>query len=125
MSYNCERSAFNSERRYPMQKLNQPDASSNGRSEGAEVTPRANPEALTQNCVALNDLVYDLRQGSDNSDGFYREVAQFSDRVVSEIERRMGFWLDNYASYVRMELHEADRSRGEYDLDLLILGLAL
>jgi hypothetical protein len=108
-----------------MQELNQPDASPNGRREEAEVAARANPEASTPNCVALNDLVYDLRLGGDNSDGFYRDVAQFSDRVVIETERRMGSWLDGYASYVRVELREADRSRGEYDLDLLILGLAL
>src|ERR1035437_7063834 len=125
MSYNSERSAFNSGRRYPMQELNQPDASPDGRRAEADVTPPANPEPSTPNCVALNDLVYDLRLGSDNSDGFYRDVAQFSDRVVIETDRRMGSWLDGYASYVRVELREADRSRGEDDLDLLILGLAL
>jgi hypothetical protein len=71
------------------------------------------------------DLVYDLRLGAANSEAFYPDVAQFSDRVLTAIKRRTGSSMDDYASYVQVELREAVRSRGEYDLDLLMLGMAL
>jgi hypothetical protein len=41
------------------------------------------------------------------------------------IKQLAGTSIDDYASYVRVELREADRSPGEYALDLLVLGLAL
>lgn len=108
-----------------MQRLNKPDVCPIGQCEAADAAALSNRKRSTPGKVSLNDLVYDLRLGGDNSDGFYRDIAQFSDRVLAEIEKRMGSRLDDYASYVQVELREAGRSRGEYDLDLLILGLAL
>jgi len=70
-------------------------------------------------------LVYDLRLGAGNSDGFFEAVAEFTDRVLIAVKRLTGSSIDDYASYARIELREADRSPGEYLLDLLVLGLAL
>ncbi len=69
--------------------------------------------------------MYDLSLGTGSSDGFYVALAEFSDRVLAAIRRRTGSSIDDFSSYVRVELREAERSRGEYELDLLILGLLL
>jgi len=82
------------------------------------------PESVTPQ-VRTRDLVYDLRLDGANSDGFYRDAAAFSDRVLVEIELRAGSVIGDYTEHARNTLREADRSRGEYDLDLLILGLVL
>jgi hypothetical protein len=71
------------------------------------------------------NLIYDLRLGCENSDDFYEQTARFSDRLLAEIERRAGSYLDEYIPYVQKFLREAPRSRGDYALDLLTLGLAL
>jgi hypothetical protein len=71
------------------------------------------------------DLIYDLRHGHGNSDAFYADAARFSDKVLAGIEARAGFLLDSYSHHVVEFLCEAERSRGEYGLDLLTFGLAL
>ena len=71
------------------------------------------------------DLVYDLRRGAANSDTFYRDAAAFCDRVGAELELRAGSLLREYAQHLQVKLREAERSRGEYGLDLLVLGLVL
>jgi uncharacterized protein len=68
---------------------------------------------------------YDLRLGEGTSQQFYGDVAAFSARVVGEIENRAAAALDGYARYVSDALGEAERSRGEYGLELLTLGMAL
>ena len=68
---------------------------------------------------------YDLRLGEETSQRFYADVAAFSAGVVGEIESRAAAALDGYARYVRDTLGETDRSRGEYGLELLTLGMAL
>jgi hypothetical protein len=67
-----------------------------------------------------SELVYDLR-----SDRFYADVCAFSARVVAEIEDRASDALDGYGRYVTEKLREAPRSRGEYALELLTVGMAL
>jgi hypothetical protein len=103
-----------------MQVLSEPGVSSGLQHQAAEEAPQAAPES-----AAPADLVYDLRLAAASSDGFYRELAQFADRFLAALERRTGTELENYASYVKVELREVARSRGEYGLDLLLLGLAL
>lgn len=76
-------------------------------------------------CGTTGDLVYDLSLNSENSDEFYRKLTRFSDHVLVAIQRRTGSSINEFISYVRGELREAERSRGEYELDLLILGLLL
>jgi hypothetical protein len=76
-------------------------------------------------CASGEGLVYDLRLGNNNSDRFFEAAAEFTDRVLIASRRFTGSSIDDYASYVRVELREADRSPGEYALDLLVLGLSL
>ena len=70
-------------------------------------------------------LVYDLRRNGDGSDGFYAETARFSAALVAGIESRAGSVLDGYSRHVREFLGETPRSRGEYAIELLTLGMAL
>lgn len=74
---------------------------------------------------AVPDLVYDLRQTDGSSDGFYVDVARFSDEVLDGIELRAAAALDGYTRHVQDFLREPPRSRGEYAIELLTLGLAL
>jgi hypothetical protein len=68
---------------------------------------------------------YDLRLDEDSSQRFYGDIAAFSSRVVAEIENRGAAVLDGYTRYVTDTLHEVFRSRGEYGLELLTLGMAI
>ncbi len=87
---------------------------------GREAVPEATPL-----CAEIPGLIYDLRLGGDCSDGFYLELDRFCERVLAEIDECAGEVLDDYICHVQVELREAERSRGEYGLDLLMLGMAL
>jgi len=71
------------------------------------------------------ELIYDLRRNGGGSDGFYAETARFSAALVAGIESRAGSLLDGYSRHVREFLGETPRSRGEYAIELLTLGMAL
>src|SRR4051812_8021832 len=74
---------------------------------------------------ARHELVYDLRLDGESSERFYTDVAEFSARVVAEIENRAAAGLGGYSQYVTRVLREAPRSRGEYGLELLTVGMAI
>ena len=76
-------------------------------------------------CAAVPELVYDLRIHGNHSDGFYADVVRFSDRLLAEIESRARDLLDGYTRHVQEFLREAGRSRGEYAIELLTLGVSL
>ena len=75
--------------------------------------------------VPASRPIYDLRLKDGSSDGFFAEAARFSDEFVAEIEQRAAPILECYSRYVQLNRCEAPRSRGEYALDLLTLGMAL
>lgn len=70
-------------------------------------------------------LIYDLRIQPSGSQGYTADVAVFSERVIREIELRAGDALDGYCAFVRNILGEASRSRGEYALEMLTLGMVV
>ncbi len=72
-----------------------------------------------------HDLVYDLRLDQASSNRLYVDVTAFSVRTVAEIERRASPALDAYSRYVIENLLESPRTRGEYGLELLTVGMAL
>jgi hypothetical protein len=72
-----------------------------------------------------HDLVYDLRLGEASSARFYAEIAAFSARTVGEIEQRAGAVLNGYSGYVTRNVNEIPRTRAEYGLELLTVGMAL
>ncbi|MGO9436704.1 MAG: DUF116 domain-containing protein [Terracidiphilus sp.] len=83
-------------------------------------TPRS-PAAFSPDTT----FVYDLRSEEHTSDAFYAELAPFAEEVVAQIEKRAGYLLDGYGRHVREVLSESPRSRGEYALELLSLGMIL
>ena len=85
-------------------------------------TPRLEPDTPA---AATPELVYDLRQPDGCSDGFYADVARFSDEVLAGIEQHAAAVLDGYTRHVQLFLRETRRSRGEYAIELLTLGQVL
>src|ERR1035441_6835133 len=73
----------------------------------------------------VTNHIYDLRRGNRCSDGFFRELDQFADEVVAGIERRASPLLDGYSQHVERFLAESERSRSEYAIEFLMLGMAL
>jgi hypothetical protein len=66
-----------------------------------------------------------LRLDGACSDRYYADTAAFCDLLLDEIEVRAHVLLDHYSRHAQEYLRESPRSRGEYSLDLLVLGLAL
>jgi hypothetical protein len=68
------------------------------------------------------DLIYNLglNRGASNSD-----IAAFSARFLAEAESRTAALLDAYIAHLSASHSEPPRSRGEYAVDLLMLGLFL
>ncbi|HEY2120951.1 MAG TPA: DUF116 domain-containing protein [Candidatus Acidoferrum sp.] len=75
--------------------------------------------------AGCSDLVYDLRLKDGSSDCFYTDVERFSDKLLVEIVSRLGAVIDGYSHYVRTEMQETPRSRGEYTIEVLMLGMVL
>lgn len=69
--------------------------------------------------------IYDLRVDTDNSDSFFPDIAQFAAEWVNRIEARSGVLLDGYTRHAREFVSETPRSRAEYALEFLTLGMAL
>jgi len=74
---------------------------------------------------AGQDLVYDLRSKDGDARDYCADVGRFSDEVLGGIELRAAKALDGYSHHVQEFLRELPRSRGEYAIELLLLGLAL
>src|SRR5208282_5804943 len=91
-----------------------------------QVSSRSSRVSTACNCrVELTDLVYNLRLNNASSDCFYSDVERLSETVLAEIEFRAATVIDPYSRHVQSELLESPRSRGEYAIDLLMLGMAL
>jgi hypothetical protein len=90
------------------------DAADRGKSQ-----PPNRPKAL------IHPHVYDLRRGNHNSDGFFDQASTFSNEILPVIEARAGALLDGYSRHAQEFLCETPRSRGEYAIDFLTLGMAL
>ena len=72
-----------------------------------------------------NRRVYDLRNGEKSSDAFYAVLGVFADQTLAAIERRAAPLLDAYVNHIQTFLAEAPRSRGEYAIEFLTLGMVL
>jgi len=86
---------------------------------------REQREAAATAAVCFPQHVYDLRHGEPSSDGFYAAVSGFADEAVAVVERAAGSLLDGYQRHVWEMLSESRRSRGEYAIELLTLGMAV
>jgi uncharacterized protein len=98
----------------------------------SETTPicDAGPCAAHRQNPPLNpspnpNLVYDLRCGSRDSNAFYAEASKLADEIVPRIEDHAGPILDNFCHHLRTHSEEPPRSRGEYVIEFLTLGMVL
>ena len=69
--------------------------------------------------------IYDLRNGSSDSNAFYAEMAKFAEKIVARIDDHAGPILDGYCHYLRIYNEELPRTRGEYVVEFLTLGMAI
>jgi len=83
------------------------------------------PEPATTAGACPQPHVYDLLQGGPSSDGFYAVLSGFADAAVAAVEQAVGHLLHGYERHVRENLSECPRSRGEYAVELLTLGMAV
>jgi len=112
---------------------------SGGKSEGAQLPGKAkpphpsgdvkSPAPKVANLRSIPPLhterVYDLRRGNNCSDSLYAVLPAFADQTISAIEHCASPLLDGYSHHAQTFLAEAPRSRGEYALEFLVLGLVL
>jgi len=70
-------------------------------------------------------LVYDLRAGQSTSDACYAETSRFADDQLAAIEKNAAKVLTGYSRFVLERLSEPPRSRGEYAIEFLTLGMAI
>ncbi|MDR3742391.1 MAG: DUF116 domain-containing protein [Terracidiphilus sp.] len=74
---------------------------------------------------SMTQHIYDLRDGSGSSDAFYAAVGPFADRWLEETNARAADAVNGYAHFVTHRLLEAPRSRAEYAIEFLTLGMLL
>jgi hypothetical protein len=67
-------------------------------------------------------ITYSLRNGKKKSDGYYLEVAAFTDEVVEEMDVRAGALVDEYMEFLRQTGDEELRPKAEYAFEVLTLG---
>jgi uncharacterized protein len=71
----------------------------------------------------IKPITYNLRYDSENSDDYFDEIANYADFVHEFIERNYAWIISQYQSFVLNKIYEKERSRGEYCLELLMLGM--
>lgn len=72
----------------------------------------------------MTHITYDLRCGGRDSNSFYQEISGFATEVNVRIEDRLGATIDSMISFVRENSLERPRSRAEYAVELLTIGMA-
>lgn len=71
----------------------------------------------------MNVITYSLRDGQRRSEEYYRDIAAFTDAVLAEAEDRAGALMGALQAYLHQTELEVPRSRPEYVLELLTLGV--
>jgi len=71
----------------------------------------------------MDVVTYSLRNGQAQSDQYYRDVAAFTDEVLTEAEGRVRPLVEAFQSYLQVTGREVARTRPEYTFELLALGV--
>ncbi len=71
----------------------------------------------------MDVITYSLRDGQAQSDQYYRDIAVFTDEVLTEAKDRIRLLLDVFQFYVERTSREMPRTRPEYTFELLTLGV--
>ena len=72
---------------------------------------------------ANETITYSLKGDSQDSEAYYRDVALFTDRVLSEAELSLLPLVRDFKDYLRENQIESLRSDEEYELELMTLGV--
>ena len=71
----------------------------------------------------METITYNLRDKSDSSDYYYNQIREFSKIVYRYVDSKAENLLTEYAFFLNDNQIEALRSRGEYAVELLTLGM--
>jgi hypothetical protein len=72
----------------------------------------------------MNKVVtYSLLNGQDFSDEFYSDILHFTDKILSEARPELEWYIANYMEYISENKIETLRTREEYILELIIVGV--
>lgn len=72
----------------------------------------------------IDPITYSLREGSSNSDGYYRAVDALADEWLGLARVRVGGGIGGFEAY-RRSMGLAGRSFAEYAFEMLVLGVLL
>ncbi|WP_406542056.1 hypothetical protein [Clostridium ljungdahlii] len=70
-----------------------------------------------------NCITYFLRDESKNSNEYYRCISNFSNEVIEKIEIEANNIIENFINFIKNNSIEELRSREEYELEFLIIGV--
>jgi hypothetical protein len=68
-------------------------------------------------------ITYSLRDGQEPSDRYYQDVAAFTDEVLAEAEDRTRTAVTSFQAHLQQTGSEVPRTRAEYHVELLTLGV--
>jgi hypothetical protein len=71
----------------------------------------------------METITYNLRDGSGNSDYYYNQIREFSKIVYRYVDSKAEKIITEYAFFLNDNQIEALRSRGEYAVEMLTLGM--
>lgn len=71
----------------------------------------------------MNDMPYSLRNGQENSDTYYSDVAAFTDIVLAKASESVGDLAEDFRTYLLATQRESLRTEAEYMIELLTLGI--
>lgn len=68
-------------------------------------------------------ITYSLKLKDKDSDDYYKSISKFTDEVLEEMEVLLGKVVEGFMGYIEKNSIEILRSKNEYLLELLILGV--
>lgn len=71
----------------------------------------------------MNTVTYDLRNNKVSSDLYYKCINEFATSTLEYIEKEASVIIDSYSKFLKDMDTEQIRSRGEYAVEILTLGL--
>ncbi|MBN2710314.1 MAG: DUF116 domain-containing protein [Calditrichaceae bacterium] len=72
----------------------------------------------------METITYNLKPDGKSSDEYYETIHLFSKQVYEQLEKMASALISDYQEFIQYNDIEKLRSRGEYAVELLILGMA-
>ena len=69
------------------------------------------------------NVTYNLLVNNSDSDAFYRDLRMFTNIVLDEADYNLSTYLNDYYLYIQKTQPENPRSRNEYLLELIMIGI--